>query len=171
MRWPQPIPWTLPSLEWAATAAVLRAQLIAWVIAARAVLALQTIVSRENDPLDPVVITVGTIHAGTKNSIIPDEVKLQLTVRIYKPDVRKRVLAAIDRVAKGEALVSGAPKEPLVKVTPATNATYNDPELMKRLDAKLRSVLGPANVVEDEPVMIFEDFAELNLAGIPSVDV
>jgi hippurate hydrolase len=140
------------------------------VIAARTVLALQTIVSRENNPLDAVVISVGTIHAGTKNSIIPDEVKLQLTVRPYKPSVRKRVLAAIDRVAKGEALVSGAPKEPLVKVTPAANATYNDPELMKRLVAKLPSVLGPANVVEVEPVMIFEDFEEFNVAGIPSVD-
>jgi len=85
--------------------------------------------------------------------------------------VRKRVLAAIDRVAKGEALVSGAPKEPLMKVTRAANATYNDPQLMKRLVAKLRSVLGPANVVEVEPVMIFEDFAEFNLAGIPSVDL
>ncbi len=141
------------------------------VIAARTVLALQTIVSRENNPLDPDVITVGTIHAGTKNSITPDEVKLQLTVRTYKPDVRKRVLAAIERVAKGEALASGAPKEPLVKVTPAANATYNDPDLMKRLVARLRGVLGPANVVEVEPVMIFEDFAEFKLAGIPSVDL
>ena len=109
------------------------------VIAARTVLAFQTIVSRENNPFDPVVITVGTIHGGTKNSIIPGEVKLQLTVRTYKPEVRKRVLASIERVAKGEAMAGGAPKEPLVKVTPAANATYNDPELTKRLVATLRS--------------------------------
>lgn len=141
------------------------------VIAARTILALQTIVSRENNPLDPVVITVGTIHGGTKNSIIPDDVKLQLTVRTYKPEVRKRVLASIERVAKGEALVSGAPKEPLVRVTHAANAMYNDPELTKRLVARLRGVLGQANLVEVEPVMIFEDFAEFNLAGIPSVDI
>ena len=140
------------------------------VIAARTVLALQTIVSRENNPLDPVVITVGTIHGGTKNSIIPDEVKLQLTVRTYKPEVRKRVLASIERVAKGEALAGGAPKEPLVKVTHAANAMYNDPELTKRLVSNLRGVLGQANVVEVEPVMVFEDFAEFNLAGIPSAD-
>jgi len=140
------------------------------VIAAKTVLALQTIVSRENNPLDPIVITVGTIHGGTKNSIIPDEVKLQITVRTYKPEVRKRVLASIERVAKGEALAAGAPKEPLVKVTPAANAMYNDPELTKRLVARLRSVLGQANVVEVEPVMVFEDFAEFNLAGIPSAD-
>jgi metal-dependent amidase/aminoacylase/carboxypeptidase family protein len=133
-------------------------------------LALQTIVSRENNPLDPVVITVGTIHGGTKNSIIPDEVKLQLTVRTYKPEVRKRVLASIERVAKGEALAGGAPKQPLVKVTPAANAMYNDPALTKRLVATLRLVLGPANVVEVEPTMVFEDFAEFNLAGIPSAD-
>jgi len=141
------------------------------VIAARTVLALQSIVSRENNPLDPVVITVGTIHGGVKNSIIPDEVKLQLTVRTYKPEVRKRVLASIERVAKGEAIVGGAPKEPLVKITPAANATYNDPALTKRLVSTLRSVLGAANVVEVEPTMVFEDFAEFNLAGIPSVDV
>jgi hippurate hydrolase len=140
------------------------------VIAARTVLALQTIVSRENNPFDPVVITVGTIHGGTKNSIIPGEVKLQLTVRTYKPEVRKRVLAAIERVAKGEAIAGGAPREPLVKVTPAANATYNDPELTKRLVAALRGVLGPTNVVEVEPTMVFEDFAEFNLAGIPSAD-
>jgi len=140
------------------------------VIAARTVLALQSIVSRENNPLDPVVITVGTIHGGVKNSIIPDEVKLQLTVRTYKPEVRKRVLASIERVAKGEAMVGGAPKEPLVKVTPAANAMYNDPVLTKRLVSTLRGVLGPANVVEVEPTMVFEDFAEFNLAGIPSAD-
>jgi len=140
------------------------------VIAARTVLALQTIVSRENNPFDPVVITVGTIHGGTKNSIIPSEVKLQLTVRTYKPEVRKHVLASIERVAKGEAMAGGAPKDPLVKVTPAANATYNDPELTKRLVTALRGVLGQANVVEVEPTMVFEDFAEFNLAGIPSAD-
>lgn len=139
-------------------------------IAAKTVLALQTIVSRENNPFDPVVITVGTIHGGTKNSIIPDEVKLQLTVRTYKPEVEKRVLASIERVAKGEAMAAGAPKDPLVKISHAANATYNDPELTKRLVAALRSVLGPASALEMEPTMVFEDFAEFNLAGIPSAD-
>ena len=140
------------------------------VIAARTILTLQTIVSRESNPLDPVVITVGAINGGTKNSVIPDEVKMLLTVRTYKPEVRKRVLASIERVAKGEAMAGGAPKEPLVKITPAANATYNDPELTKRLVATLRGVLGQANVVELAPVMGFEDFAEFSLAGIPSAD-
>jgi amidohydrolase len=138
------------------------------VIAARTVLALQTIVSRENNPLEPAVITVGTIHGGTKNNIIPDEVKLELTVRSYKPDVRKHLLASIERVAKGEALAAGAPREPLVKVEPAANATYNDPELTTRLASALRNMLGQANVVEIPPTMGFEDFSEFSLAGVPS---
>jgi len=141
------------------------------VIAARTVLGLQTIVSRENNPLDPVVITVGTIHGGVKNSIIPEEVKLQLTVRTYKPEVRRRVLAAIERETKGEAMAAGAPKEPLITIAPAANATYNDPALTNRLVTELRGVLGQKNVVEVEPTMVFEDFAEFNLAGIPSVDL
>jgi amidohydrolase len=140
------------------------------VIAARTVLALQTIVSRENNPFDPVVITVGTIHGGVKNSVIPDEVRLQLTVRTYKPEVRKHVLASIERVAKGEAMAGGAPQEPIVKVTPAANATYNDPALTDRLVTSLRAVLGSANVLQVEPTMVFEDFAEFSLAGIPSAD-
>ena len=96
-------------------------------------LTLQTIISRENNPLDPAVVTVGSIHGGTKNSIIPDEVKLHLNVRTYKPEVRKRVLDSIERIAKGEAMAGGAVKELLVKVTPAANAMYNDPELTRRL--------------------------------------
>jgi amidohydrolase len=140
------------------------------VIAARIVLALQTIVSRENNPLDPVVITVGSIQGGVKNSIIPDEVKLLLTVRTYKPEVRRRVLASIERVAKGEAMAGGATQEPIVKMTPAANAMYNDPVLTKRLVTTLRSVLGEKNVLEVEPTMVFEDFAEFPLAGIPSAD-
>jgi hippurate hydrolase len=138
------------------------------VIAARTVLALQTIVSRENNPLDPAVITVGTIHGGTKNNIIPDEVKLELTVRSYKPEVRKQLLASIERVAKGEAIAGGAPREPLVNVAPAANATHNDPELTKRLASALRNTLGQANVVEIPPKMVFEDFSEFSLAGVPS---
>lgn len=139
------------------------------VIAARTVVALQTIVSREIDPRDPAVVTVGTFHGGTKNNIIPDEVKLQLTVRSYKPEVRKHLLASIERITKGEALAGGAPREPLMKVEPAANATYNDPELTKRVAAALSKTLGQANVVEIPPKMVFEDFSEFSLAGVPSV--
>src|SRR5438128_9623938 len=81
------------------------------VVASEVVLALQTIVSRENSPLDPVVVTVGAIHGGTKRNIIPDQVELLLTVRTYKAEVRKRVLASIERIAKGVALAAGIPDD------------------------------------------------------------
>src|ERR1019366_3326078 len=97
------------------------------VIGAMTVLALQTIVSRENNPRDPAVVTVGAFQGGTQNNVIPDEVKLLMTVRTYRPQVRKRILASIERIAKGEALAAGAPREPLVTVKPAANAHFNDP--------------------------------------------
>src|SRR6266540_4142713 len=90
------------------------------VIAARTVLALQTIVSRETKPTDPAVITVGSIHGGTKHNIISDEVKLQITVRCYKDEVRKRLLDSIDRIAKAEAAAAGAPKPPKMEITEGT---------------------------------------------------
>src|SRR5438132_6204727 len=90
------------------------------VIAARTVVALQTIVGRANNPLDPAVATAGGIHGGTKHNVIPDEVKLQLTVRSYKDDVRKHLLEAIARIAKGEAAAAGAPKEPKIEVVDGT---------------------------------------------------
>jgi amidohydrolase len=139
------------------------------VIAARTVVALQTIVAREVNPLDPAVITVGTFHAGTKSNIIPDDAKLQITVRAYKPEVRQHLLAAIERIAKGEALAGGATREPEVKITPGTNATYNNPELTARVVAVLRGALGPSNIVEIPAKMVSEDFSEFGLAGVPAV--
>jgi len=138
------------------------------VIGARTVMALQTIVSREIDPRDPAVVTVGVFNGGTKNNIIPDEVQLQLTVRSYKPGVRKHLLASIERIVKGEAMAGGSPKEPLIKVTPAANATYNDPELTQREVGMLKRILGETNVVEIPPKMVFEDFSEYTLAGVAS---
>src|SRR5213080_4595956 len=89
------------------------------VLAAEIINDWQTIISRENNPLDPIVVTVGSIHGGTKSNIIPDEVKMQLTVRTYKPETRERVLAAIDRIAKGCATAAGVPPEraPIVRVS------------------------------------------------------
>src|ERR1700733_1274973 len=120
------------------------------VLAARIILAWQTIVSREDDPQSPAVITVGSIHGGTKNNIIPDQVKLQLSVRTFDPKVRKHVLEAIARIARGEAAAAGAPREPLVEPTPGmatVEAVYNDPELTKRLAAVLKgSVEMPAKM-------------------------
>jgi amidohydrolase len=139
------------------------------VIAARTVVALQTIVGRENNPLDPAVVTVGSIHGGTKHNIIPDEVKLQLTVRSYKDEVRKHLLEAIARIAKAEAAAAGAPKEPKVEVIDGTPATYNDPALTKRLSEMLARTLGPSRLEERQPVMGAEDFSEYGRAGVPAV--
>jgi hippurate hydrolase len=142
------------------------------VLAARTILALQTIVSRETDPRDPAVVTVGTIQGGTKRNIIPDEVKLQLTVRTYKPEVRARVLAAIARIVKAEAQAAGAPREPLVRVEEGFPATYNDPELTRRIVAALRKGLGAARVVELPALMASEDFGEFGkAAGAPSLEL
>ena len=144
------------------------------VLAAQVVMALQTIISRENSPLDPAVVTVGSIHGGTRYNIIPDEVNLQLTVRTYKEDVRKRILASIERITKGVAAAAGVPEDraPIVKVseTEITSATYNDPQLMERLAGTFKTALGAENVVKTSPVMGSEDFGYLSLdQKIPAV--
>lgn len=136
------------------------------VVASEIVLALQTIVSRENNPLDPVVVTVGSIHGGTKSNIIPDEVKLALTVRTYKPEVRKRVLASIERIARGMAMAAGIPDDraPVVTIlSGSTPATYNDPALTRRVAAAVGRVVGEKNVVEVDPIMASEDFSRYSL--------
>jgi hippurate hydrolase len=146
------------------------------VLAAEIINAWQTIVSRENNPLDPIVITVGSIHGGTKHNIIPNEVKMQITVRTYKSKVRERVLADIDRIAKGCAEAAGIPPDlaPIVSVSKdfVTPATYNNPELTKRLVAVWRKSLGNENVEMVDPVMGGEDFSEYSLPdhSIPAVD-
>jgi amidohydrolase len=133
------------------------------VMAARLVLALQTLVSRENNPLDPVVITVGSIQGGTVANIIPDQVKLQLSVRTFRPEVRKRVLASIAREARGEAIAAGAPKEPLVEVKPGTDSVFNDPELVSRMVKVVQGAVGPEFVKEMPPKMTSEDFSQYGL--------
>ncbi len=139
------------------------------VLAARIVLTLQTIVSRENNPNDPVVVSIGSIHGGTQSNVIPNEVRLQLTVRTYTPEVRTRTIAAIRRIARGEAEAAGAPKAPLVEVPADGNhPVYNDPALTERLAAALKRGLGEANVVLMPPKMTSEDFAEYGRAGIPA---
>jgi amidohydrolase len=144
------------------------------VVAAQVILALQTIVSREDSPLDPVVVTVGSIHGGTKHNIIPDEVDLQLTVRAYKEEVRKRVLASIERITKGIAMAAGIPDDraPIVKFSDSqfTTALYNDPQLAERLATAFAKALGQDNVVKLQPVMMSEDFGSLSLdQKIPAV--
>ena len=146
------------------------------VLAAEMINAWQTIASRENNPLDPIVVTVGSIHGGTKHNIIPDEVKMQLTVRTYKSEVRDQVLKAIDQIAKGIASAGGVPADraPIVNVLKDqfTPATYNNPDLTKRLVGVWKNVLGADNVEIVDPTMGGEDFAEYSLPdhSIPAVD-
>src|SRR5580698_3604374 len=139
------------------------------VIAARTILSWQTNVSREIDPQDPAVITVGSIHGGTKNNIIPDEVLMQLTVRSYKDEVRKHLLASIERIADGEAAAAGAPKKPRVEITEGAPSVYNDPATTNRLVERLKQVLGDSNLVLEPPFMASDDFAEYRYGGVPSV--
>jgi amidohydrolase len=137
------------------------------VLASQIVLALQTIVSRENSPLDPAVVTVGSIHGGTKHNIIPDEVQLQITVRAYKEDVRRKILASIERIAKGIAVAAGVPSDrmPIVRVDESefTASTYNNPEFTRRIARSIESVLGKENVLRVDPVMGGEDFGAFSL--------
>jgi len=132
------------------------------VLASRIVGALQTLVSREVSPLDSAVVTVGSFHAGAKHNIIPDEAKLQLTVRSYSDAVRDQLLAGIARIAKGEALAAGIPEDrmPIVKVdrTEYTPATYNTPDFTEEMAALLKARFGEARVVQMPPVMGGEDF-------------
>jgi amidohydrolase len=137
------------------------------VIAARTILTLQTIPSREVKPGELAVITVGYIQAGTKNNIIPDHAEMGLTVRTYKADVRKQMLAAIARVVKAEAEAAGAPRQPLIERYEGTDAVYNDPALAQKLRGSLEAELGKDNVLTSEPITASEDFSYFIEQGIP----
>jgi hippurate hydrolase len=138
------------------------------VLAARIVLDLQTLVSRETNPLDPAVVTVGSIHGGSKHNIIPAEVKLQLTVRSTKDSVRKNILEGIERIAKAAALGARAP-EPIVKIDPGefTPALVNDPALTRRMVGLFREVLGDKQVQSRPTIMGGEDFSRYSQGGVP----
>jgi hippurate hydrolase len=139
------------------------------VIAARTVVALQTIVSREISPFDPAVISVGTIHGGTKNNIIPDEVLLQLTVRSFTDPVRRHLLGAIERVVNAEAAAAGAPRVPSINSPQSTRALVNDSALTQRVVAAMLRELGPARVRDVPPETGSEDLSEFPHAGIPTL--
>lgn len=131
-------------------------------IASELVVFLQTIVSREEDPLQPTVITVGSFHAGTKHNIIPDDAHLQLTVRTMTPEQREKTLAAITRAANGIAAAAGVPAEraPIVEVSrEGVPPTINDPALARRVAAAMEKALGKENVVPGKPIMASEDFS------------
>lgn len=137
------------------------------VLASSIVMKLQTLSSREISPLDPVVVTVGAFHAGAKHNIIPDEARLQLTVRSYSDETRQKLLDGIRRIARGEAIASGFPDEVMPEVTvkePYTRATYNSPDFTQAAISDLKGKLGDANVVVTPSVMGGEDFGEFRRA-------
>jgi amidohydrolase len=132
------------------------------VIAAELIVDLQTIVSREMNPLEPTVITVGSIHAGTKHNIIPDEAHLQLTVRTMRPEQRAMALAAITRMTNGIAAAAGVPADraPIIEISKDNvPATINDAVLARRIGAALEAALGKENVWPAVPIMASEDFS------------
>lgn len=132
------------------------------------VMSLQTIVSREIKPIEPAVITVGSIHGGTKHNIIGDSCHLQVTVRSYTRQVREKLLGSIKRRAKAIAQAYGAP-EPTIRVSEGTPALENHKGLTERLTSVFMRILGDENVLDMEPVMGGEDFSEFGLAGVPIV--
>ena len=141
-------------------------------IAARTIIGFQTLISREKDPLEPAVLTVGSIHAGTKHNIVPDDAHLQITVRSFSPETRKLLLDGIVRISKAESMAARSPKEPEIKFSQAQDATYNDPATTRRLAAAIAKQLGEANVVEGKPETVAEDFGEFGKAAkIPSVQL
>ncbi len=139
------------------------------VLASRMVLALQTISSREISPLEPNVMTVGSIHGGSKHNIISDEVKLQLTLRSYNPDVRLQQIDALKRLTRGIAISAGLPDEmmPVVYVHEEERipSTYNDPILAAKVQTSIEKELGVENVSKSEPVMAGEDFGLYGLTA------
>jgi hippurate hydrolase len=138
------------------------------VIGSRIVLTLQTLVSRETRPGDFAVVTVGTFQAGTKNNIIPDEANLKLTVRSYDPEVRKRLLAGINRVVKAEAEAGGATKPPLVQSYESADAVYNAPAVADKVMAAVGGRLGSDNVKQTPPITASEDFSEYGRDHVPT---
>lgn len=145
------------------------------VMAAQFITQIQTIASRQTDPRDPVVVTIGDIHAGTRRNIIPDEAKMELTLRAFNEKMREAAISGIRRAAQGVALAAGVPEDraPIITVleNESTPVTYNDPALTTRIKGAIAAVLGAQNVIDDPPAMGSEDFGLFGLEGhqIPTV--
>jgi hippurate hydrolase len=140
------------------------------VLSAYIITQVQTIVSRQTPPLEPCVVTVGSIHGGSKHNIIPNEVKLQLTLRSYSEKVRQNTIESIRKICKGLAIAAGLPesKHPKVEIDNETGfALYNNPELTDKVVKSLKSAIGEQNVEKVPPVMAAEDFGELGKVNPP----
>ena len=138
------------------------------VMSSEIILALQTIRSREIKPYETAVITVGSIHGGTKHNIIPDQVKMEITTRSYTDEVREQILSSIQRIARQVAGAHQAPKDPEMKVRESIPSTYNDPELVERLVPVFQKTFGESQVIEKPPEMGGEDFGLYGRAGVPA---
>jgi hippurate hydrolase len=144
-------------------------------LAAAIINALQTLVSRNNNPFEPAVVTVGSVHGGVKHNIIADSVKLEVSVRSVNEAQRKMLLDGIQRIAINEARAYGMPEDkmPSLKIVESTKVTYNSPKLVERLRPILMAAMGSAVVREGEPLMTSEDFSEYGWVEprIPSAQI
>lgn len=132
------------------------------VIAAETIMGIQTIVSRTVNPLEPAVITVGSVHGGTKNNIIPDKVNLQLTIRYFSEEVHQQILKSLVTLTNGIALSAGLPADKMPGIVFGENQTpplYNDPDLVARTVAAMENILGKESLVQLTPTSVSEDFA------------
>jgi hippurate hydrolase len=144
------------------------------VLSAQIIAQLQALVSREVPALEAAVVTVGSIHGGSKHNIVPNEVKLQVTVRTYSDAMRRLCLSGIQRICRGAGIAAGLPEAKLPKVevsSEAAEALYNDPALTARVAASLRRILGDTQVEQVQPVMVSEDFGVFGRRARPEVPV
>jgi len=136
------------------------------VIAARIILDIQTIVSREINPVKPAVVTVGAIHGGTRNNVIPDEVKMLLTIRFFEDDVFETIKESLNNITRGAAVAAGLPDEkmPLVTYDKSENQPVdNNPEIVMRAVSSMKDILGDNNLIKVEPATVAEDFGKYGL--------
>lgn len=137
-------------------------------IAARTVVALQALVSREKDPFEPAVVSVGSFQAGSKHNVIPPEARLKITVRAYREEVRQRLLDGIRRVATGESIAGGTPLAPDFSIVESTPGVVNDVPLTEKLRAAFSAALGAGNVASFPPASVSEDFSYFGREGVPA---
>lgn len=133
------------------------------VIASRIVLDLQTIVSRQINPVKPAVVTVGAFHGGTKHNVIPDEVKMLLTIRYFEDGILEKIKSSIINISRGAAIAAGLPEEKMPRVVfdPEVNPPVaNDPELVLKSAGYMKSILGDKNVIQVDPATVAEDFGK-----------
>jgi hippurate hydrolase len=136
------------------------------VMAAETILLLQTIVSREIDPKETAVVSVGSIHGGTRSNIIPDDVFLKINYRYFSPDVDLRIKSAIERIVRGVAVAAGVPEDrmPVLTVEMTGPPIYSDPDISRRMGELFRNLFGEENVMKLDPISASDDFAHFGYA-------